>query len=395
MPMRWVILAVLFFARTAMAFQFQSIAALSPFIMDSLAIDLTDIGLLIGLYMGPGIIVAVAGGAVATWFGDKRTVIASLVLMVVGALIVAYAATLGWAIAGRIVSGAGGVVINVLMTKMVIDWFVGRGVSTALAIFISSWPVGIALSLLILPALAASGGLRTAWMALTVGTAFALLIFAAIYRVPDGARPGNARIRITTLPWKPLIFAALVWGLYNTAFAMIFGFGPLVLGQRGMSIAAASSAISYYILAATISIPIGGWLADRTGRASRVIFTSLAGGMLVFPAVLYLPDSLVVAALVLGGLLAGLAPGPVVAMPGAILAPEARAFGTGIFYSIYYLQMMAAPALAGALAERMGDVRVAFVLGAAMMLMAVIAHWAFGQSTSLPQVPRPRLAGGR
>ncbi|MCG6560862.1 hypothetical protein MB818_21915, partial [Ruegeria sp. 1NDH52C] len=85
MPKRWVVLFVLFFARTVMAIQFQSVAALSPFIMDSLAITLTEIGILIGLFSGPGIIVAVAGGAVASWFGDKRTVIASLVLMVVGA----------------------------------------------------------------------------------------------------------------------------------------------------------------------------------------------------------------------------------------------------------------------------------------------------------------------
>lgn len=114
MPMRWIILIVLFFARAVMALQFQSVAALSPFIMDSLAITLTDIGVLIGLYLGPGIVVAVVGGAMATWFGDKRTVIASLVLMVLGGLIVASATTLGWAVAGRIVSGIGGVVLNVL-----------------------------------------------------------------------------------------------------------------------------------------------------------------------------------------------------------------------------------------------------------------------------------------
>ena len=112
MAMRWTILAVLFMARMVMAFQFQSVAALSPFLMETLAITLTDIGLLIGLFLGPGIIVAVAGGAFATWFGDKRTVIASLVLMVIGSLLVTYASALGWAILGRIVSGIGGVVIK-------------------------------------------------------------------------------------------------------------------------------------------------------------------------------------------------------------------------------------------------------------------------------------------
>lgn len=387
MPMRWVILFVLFSARTVMAIQFQSVAALSPFIMDSLAITLTEIGILIGLYSGPGIIVAVAGGAVASWFGDKRTVTASLVLMVVGAAIFTTTTTLAWAVAGRIISAVGGLVLNVVMTKMVIDWFAGRSVSTALAIFISSWPVGIALGLLILPPLAANADLRTAWTALTILTVAALLLFALVYKAPPGAAaPGKARISFSALPWTPLACAAALWGLYNCAFAMIFSFGTLVLSERGMPVIAASSAISFYIIAATTSIPVGGWLADRTGKPNRVILVSLVGGMLVFPAVLFLPNSFLLAALVLGGLLAGLAPGPVVAMPGLILAPDMRTFGTGVFYSMYYVLMMIAPALAGVLADYVGNVSVAFVLGCGMMLLAILALWAFRQTASPPQV---------
>lgn len=388
MPMRWIILLVLFAARTVMAFQFQSVAALSPFIMDSLAITLTDIGLLIGLYLGPGIIVAVAGGAVAGWFGDKRTVIASLAFMVVGGVMVAYAPTLGWAIAGRVVSGVGGVIVNVLMTKMVIDWFAGRNVSTALAIFISSWPIGIALSLLALPALADNVDLSLAWNVLILLTVLALLLFAIVYRKPEAAAPGATKIGFTDLPWTPLTCAALVWALYNSAFAMVFGFGALVLVEQGFSLAAAGSAISLYIVVAASTIPLGGWLADRSGRGDLVVLASLVAGAALFPAILYLPGSFTVPALVIGGLIVGLAPGPIVAMPGFVLPPEARAFGTGVFYSIYYLLMMIAPALAGAGADSIGDVSIAFVLGSVMMVVAIIALWAFHWTASPPQFAR-------
>ncbi len=382
MPMRWIILFVLFFARTVMALQFQSVAALSPFIMDSLAITLADIGVLIGLYMGPGIIVAVVGGAVATWFGDKRTVITSLILMVLGGLIVAYATTLSWAVAGRVMSGIGGVVINVLMTKLVIDWFAGRNVSTALAIFISSWPVGIALGLLVLPPLATSGGLSLAWNVLTGLTVLALVLFAWVYRPPQSAVQGAVSIKMTALPWTPLICAALIWGLYNTAFAMVFGFGTLVLVERGFAFAAASSATSLYIIAATIGIPLGGWLADRSGNGKLVVYSSLWAGAVLFPVVLYMPDSYVVAALIIGGLMVGLAPGPLVALPSRILPVPARAFGTGVFYSIYYVLMMIAPALAGAIADRTGDVNVTFVIGSIMMLLAILSHAGFNRFAS-------------
>lgn len=384
MPMRWIILCVLFLTRTVMAFQFQSVAALSPFIMESLAVTLADIGLLIGIYLGPGIIVAVSGGAVATWLGDKRTVSASLVLMVVGGIMVAYASTLPVAIAGRVISGVGGVVINVLMTKMVIDWFAGRNVSTALAIFISSWPLGIALGLMVLPPLAAQANLALAWNVLILSTVLVLVLFVVIYRAPEGTVQGPVVLRMTALPWVPLAWAALLWALYNAAFAMLFGFGTLVLVERGYAVAAAGSAIAVYIIAATVAIPLGGWLADRSGRGDLVVFASLITGAVLFPALLYLPDIFMLAALLLGGLVIGLAPGPVVAMPGRVLRPEARAFGTGVFYSICYALVMLAPAMAGAIAERMDDVNVALLLGGAMNALAIPALIAFRRTASPP-----------
>jgi MFS family permease len=382
--MRWIILCVLFLTRTVMAFQFQSVAALSPFIMESLAVTLADIGLLIGIYLGPGIIVAVSGGAVATWLGDKRTVSASLVLMVVGGIMVAYASTLPVAIAGRVISGVGGVVINVLMTKMVIDWFAGRNVSTALAIFISSWPLGIALGLMVLPPLAAQANLALAWNVLILSTVLVLVLFVVIYRAPEGTVQGPVVLRMTALPWVPLAWAALLWALYNAAFAMLFGFGTLVLVERGYAVAAAGSAIAVYIIAATVAIPLGGWLADRSGRGDLVVFASLITGAVLFPALLYLPDIFMLAALLLGGLVIGLAPGPVVAMPGRVLRPEARAFGTGVFYSICYALVMLAPAMAGAIAERMDDVNVALLLGGAMNALAIPALIAFRRTASPP-----------
>ena len=91
---RWWILFVLFFARLTMAFQFQSIAALSPLIVDSYQVGLAEIGFLIGLYLAPGVIVAIPGGAIAARFGDKRIVGLGIVLMLAGAITILMAS--GW-----------------------------------------------------------------------------------------------------------------------------------------------------------------------------------------------------------------------------------------------------------------------------------------------------------
>jgi predicted MFS family arabinose efflux permease len=54
MSNRWYVLALLFCVRVAMAFQFQTVAALSPLIMSEFKVNIADIGLLIGLYLSPG-----------------------------------------------------------------------------------------------------------------------------------------------------------------------------------------------------------------------------------------------------------------------------------------------------------------------------------------------------
>jgi hypothetical protein len=64
MTNRWRILALLFAVRSTMAFQFQSVAALAPLIQRDFGVNLGDIGLAIGLYLAPGIALAVPGGAI-------------------------------------------------------------------------------------------------------------------------------------------------------------------------------------------------------------------------------------------------------------------------------------------------------------------------------------------
>src|SRR5215471_14309252 len=132
MPIRWNMLALLFAVRTVMAFQFQSVAALTPLLQHDFGVDLADIGLLIGLYLAPGIILAVPGGAIGNRFGEKTVVLSGIVLMACGSLIMSFSPSWSMQIAGRILSGAGGVLLNVLMSKMVMDWFAEMEIATAM-----------------------------------------------------------------------------------------------------------------------------------------------------------------------------------------------------------------------------------------------------------------------
>ncbi len=108
MSSRWSVLALLFSLRVTMAVQFQAVGALSPFLMDSYGIGLADTGLLIGLYLSPGMIFAMPGAAVGRRFGDKQTVALGMVLMLAGELISLLLPLWSAQIAGRVLAGIGG-----------------------------------------------------------------------------------------------------------------------------------------------------------------------------------------------------------------------------------------------------------------------------------------------
>lgn len=158
-PSRWTILAVLFVARAAFAFQFGSVGAVAPQLRQSLGASLADIGILIGIYFAPGVLLAFPAGTIGHRHGDKATVLAALLAMLTGELLMTSSASWSVQIAGRLIAGTGGILLSVLMTKMVADWFAGREIATAMAIFVNSWPVGIAISLMLLPWIGARFGL--------------------------------------------------------------------------------------------------------------------------------------------------------------------------------------------------------------------------------------------
>src|SRR3954454_12825640 len=164
-----------------MAFQFQSVAAVAPLLGPKFGVSLADIGLLIGLYFTPGVALALPGGAIGQRFGDKATVLLALLLMLIGC-VATLSVSWGAQIAGRLVAGAGGVLLNVQMTKMVTDWFAGKEIATAMAIFVNSWPTGIGISLLTLPAIGTAYGISAVYLAVAASIAIGIVILAAIYR---------------------------------------------------------------------------------------------------------------------------------------------------------------------------------------------------------------------
>lgn len=373
---RWVILALLFAARTVMAMQYQAIGALSPLLTERFGVGLAEIGVLIGVYVAPGLVFALPGSTIGQRFGEKPVVVVAMAVMGAGAALMAVSTDWTTFMAGHVLAGFGGVLVNILMTKMVADWFAGAEITTALAIFINSWPFGIALSLVLFPPMAALFGLSSAfWLLLGLSLVLGLGVFL-FYRAPDGAgaqRGPRAWPRGPAM--KAVLGAGLCWGAFNGGLAVLFGLGTALLVSKGADAAGAARATSLILWTLALSAPIGGLVADKTGKGREMIVVGILALAVLSP--LALVDGLTGYVFPAYGLVSGMVAGPIMSLPARVLAPAERIIGMGLFFSVYYLIILSAPALAGVLADVTGTISAAFWCAAVFQAAALLGLFLF------------------
>ena len=368
---RWAILAVLFLARTAMGFQFQSIASTAPFLIERFGIGYAEIGTLIGLFMLPGIVLALPGGLLGKRFGDRAICAAALALMIAGGLAVAAGDTYAVAFAGRLVSGIGAVLFNLVLTKMATDWFAGREIVTAMGVILASWPFGISLGLLTQGPLAAAHGWETVMVATAALAGLALVLVGGLYRAPPGAAvaAGGTERLVLVLPRAeaaPVVAAGVLWGFFNLGLVVFFSFGPPLLVEQGRPPVEAGTLASLGLWVSIISVPLGGFVVERIGRPDLAIVVFCLAGAL--PLAL-LPTGAAPAVLCAAfGVLLGPPAGAIVALPSRVLSPENRAVGLGYFFTCFYAVMAVGPAAAGLLRDVFGTAAASILFGAALFV---------------------------
>ena len=376
---RWRALWVLSAARVAMGFQFQVVGATAPMLRDAYGLGLADVGWLVGLFLAPGVVLALPGGMLSARWGDRRIAVAGTAAMVVGGALSAFATDVTTLQAGRLIGGVGGVLFNVTASKMVADWFAGREIELAMSLFVSTWPIGIGLGLLTLGPIAAWGSPAAAFAATAVLALASLLLVLALYRpAPGAAAPGPLRLAaLAPGDGGRLALAAAGWTTYNVAFAVLVAFLPALFVARGLDVARAGALTATMTLTFIVSIPLGGWLIERTGRPATISAVGVVGWAACIAAVRAGADP--TTWLTLAGLLSGWAAGALSAAPARFLSPTARAVGLGLFYTMYYLGLGVLPRLVGAWADRAGtpevvlDASIAFAL-ATVALLAVPAR---------------------
>lgn len=398
---RWAILAALSLTRFSFGYQFQSMASVAPLVSRDLGLDQAGVGTLIGLFWASGVLVSLPGGWLGQRFGDKRAALAGGLLVVAGGLLCAFGGSYGTLAAGRVIAGLGGIVMNVMAVKMVTDWFAGRELGFALGALFGSFPLGIALGLVVQAPLAEAAGWPATMVSTAVIGAAVVLAIALTYRAPAAApAAGTPRpARHGFLPRRELALlsvSGIALALYNGAFLVYVSYAPMLLVASGFGVVESGAVLAIASAVSTFALPAGGHLADRSGRPRAVLF----GGAAAFSlCVALLPaaaatQSLVAVGVValLVGILGAMPVSPMMALPSAAVPAERRALGLGLFYTWFYVGAAASPPLGGWAYDLFATPAAPIYLDAVLGLGTIaffVVFFALAQQKRRPQAPFP------
>ena len=172
-----------------------------------------------------------------------------------------------------------------------------------------------------------------------------------------------------------IVCAGLVWMLYNDSFIVYLSFAPTLLITGGATVAVAGFVVGLASWISLGSVPLGGYLTDRTGRSNTFI---LGGVLLCALAIWVLPfGGPALPWVILLGVAFGAPPGAIMALPAQVLRPVSRSTGLGVFYTTFYVGTAALLPLAGYLQDRTGGAATSLMFAGLLMVLCVPALLAF------------------
>jgi predicted MFS family arabinose efflux permease len=369
MPLRiWLIFGSIVFARLAFGVQMMSVGAVGPELMTAFDLGYAALGTLVGVYSLPGAAVALPGGWLAAAFGDRRMLLVGLGLMTGGGAAMALATGYPMLLAGRVVSGTGYCLLQVVQTKLVLDYVPKERLALLMGTYIAGYALGCALGPSVLPLL---GGWQRAMAGSAALAAAALITSAATLPAKGGSEAAPGSFRLMPGTWRPLLLATAMWSLSNVAYIVVFNFAPTFFTGRGMPLAQASGLSSLGLYVSMILTPLGGWVLSCSLGLERGTIGALFG-VAALIAVLPIVDPVPV--LVAIGALVGLGAGPAFTIATRDLAAEERALAMALLFTAFNLAMAVGPAVAGFAQDVSRQPEMPFFVAALYMLLAALAH---------------------
>ncbi|WP_428925022.1 MFS transporter [Marinibacterium sp. SX1] len=221
-----------------------------PTLTRSLAATVSDAQWVVLAYLMAVTVTIVSAGRLGDLFGQRRILIAGLIVFIAGSVASATAPSLGLLIAGRALQGIGGAILIALPMSIARDMVPSGQLGTAMGMLGTTSAVGTALG----PSL---GGLVLAWSDwrlafwLLAGFAGMTLVLAVFAIRPDGARPRASVRSLDPLGTAVLIVALVAYSLAASGGATGIALSPAVL----MAVAVMATMV-FVLVEARVNAPL-------------------------------------------------------------------------------------------------------------------------------------------
>ncbi len=379
---RWAVLGVCTLG-TALAYVHRlGLAPLLPAVIGDLGVSDTAAGVLVTAYFWTYIAVQLPVGVLTDGVGARRTMLASLGVLLLGVLVFPLAGSLAAAIAARGLVGLGAAGLWLPSLRLIREWFPAGECGRAVGLCSAGGGVGGTAALVLLPALAETLGWRSAY-AVTAGPVLAMLALTLWLIRPgplagDGGPPGGGRagsglgeVLAHRALW-PLALASLA--SYAGFVALVSWLPALLVREAGVTAGTAGVITSLLTVGTMLSWPLGGYLSDRLGRRRGVYLVSLALGAGAGGGLAASVAAAGVAASAALALATGLALGGMVT-PFYVAAAvfPARLTGTvaGVVNTFWLLGGVVGPALVGRVLDLTGSAALGLGTCAALLVLAL------------------------
>ena len=139
---RIAILGLVSFMLFGSYFAYDSVAAIAPSLIEALQIDRAAIGSMYSWYSFAAIAAVLVGGFLIDKIGARRASLLFSVVLTTGACVVAFAPSIGWIYAGRLLFGMGSEPLVVAQSAILARWFRGKELALSFGIALTVCRLG-------------------------------------------------------------------------------------------------------------------------------------------------------------------------------------------------------------------------------------------------------------
>ena len=283
---RWDVVVLTIAAGLLAAFQIGKIPAALPELRAELVIGFVAAGWIASILSVTSALFGVTAGLLSDWLGHRRLLLANLGIMAIGSGLGGIAGDADWLMASRVLEGVAFLGLMVSVPSLMLQAATARQQSFVLGLWSARMPVGMALMIVVSPALLIEIGWRGIWH---VNAGLSLLLLAAIAArsrgLPPlarhrGADPGRDLKLALTRPGPWLLGACFM--TYAGIWMSVMTWLPTFLIEAaGYSLAAAAGVSALIVICNAPSNILAGWLAQRgIGTWPMVAFPALVMGVL-------------------------------------------------------------------------------------------------------------------